>query len=166
MPSRERPPDSQSALREQLTYLLQGGNAHLSFSDALGHLPLEKAGLRPPGAPHSVWELLEHMRIAQEDILRFSQTAEYVSPKWPEGYWPPSTAPAGAKDWKHAIRCFEDDLAEFVAMVLDPEQDLYHVFPWGDGQNLLREALVLADHNSYHLGQIVLVRQLLGAWRA
>ncbi len=165
MPYRKRPPDPQAPLREQLVHLLQGGDAHLGFSDALGRLPLEKAGLRPPGAPHSVWELLEHIRIAQEDILRFSQSADYVSPKWPDGYWPASSAPSSARNWKHSIRQCEDDLTEFAALVLDPDHDLHHAFPWGSGQTLLREALVLADHNSYHLGQIVLTRQLLGAWR-
>lgn len=119
----------------------------------------------PARRPHSVWELLEHIRIAQEDILRFSQSADYVSPKWPDGYWPASAAPSSARNWKHSIRQCEDDLTEFAALVLDPDHDLHHAFPWGSGQTLLREALVLADHNSYHLGQIVLTRQLLGAWR-
>ena len=154
------------ALREQLIDLLHGGHAHTNFLEAVGGIPHARLGIRPEGLPHSPWELLEHMRIAQNDILLFSQSAEYVSPEWPQGYWPASPAPANQKEWDASVRSFQDDLDSFVSMLRDPSQDLYTRFPWGDGQTLLREALVLADHNSYHLGQLVLVRRLLGAWNA
>jgi len=152
------------ALREQLTQLLRGGHAHATFDDAVRGFPLDRAGARPPGLPYSAWEILEHMRIAQNDILRFSQSAEYVSPQWPEGYWPTAPAPENESRWKGAIRAFRRDLGAFEKLVLDPAQNLHRKFPWGTGQTLLRETLLIADHNSYHLGQLVLVRRLLGAW--
>ena len=152
------------ALREQLTQLLRGGHAHATFDDAVRGFPLDRAGVRPPSLPYSAWEILEHMRIAQNDILRFSQSAEYVSPQWPEGYWPTAPAPENESRWKGAIRAFRRDLGAFEKLVLDPAQNLHRKFPWGTGQTLLRETLLIADHNSYHLGQLVLVRRLLGAW--
>jgi len=155
---------SDSVLREQLVQLLRGGHAHATFDDAIRDFPLDQIGVRPAGAPYSAWELLEHMRIAQKDILEFSRSAEYVSPQWPEGYWPKSPAPERKGQWNESVVAFRHDLAEFEAIIQDPAQDLNRKFPWGDGQTLLREALLIADHNSYHLGQLVLVRRLLGAW--
>jgi hypothetical protein len=153
-----------SALREQLIALLEGGNAHATFDQATSGFPVERAGTRPDGSPHSAWELLEHMRLAQNDILRFSQSAEHVSPEFPEGYWPAHPAPGKPGDWKESVRAFREDLAEFQALLRDGRNNLHRKFAWGDGQTLLREALVLADHNAYHLGQLVTVRQLLGEW--
>jgi hypothetical protein len=155
---------SDSALREQLIQLLRGGNAHATFHDAIRDFPLDRIGVRPAGAPHSAWELLEHMRIAQNDILEFSRSAEHVSPQFPEGYWPPSPAPERESQWNGSVNAFLAGLAVFEALIQDPAQDLNRKFPWGDGQTLLREALLIADHNSYHLGQLVLVRRLVGAW--
>ena len=154
-----------SALREQLIDLLGGGNAHAAFDDAIRGIPLDRVGIRPHNTPHSAWELLEHMRLAQNDILQFSQSAEYKSPQWPEGYWPESAAPQRSGQWKESIDGFRADLEAFEALLRDPARDLHAPFPWGDGQTLLREALTIADHNSYHLGQLVLVRRLLGAWK-
>ena len=151
----------ESALREHLVALLRGGHAHLSFDQAVEGFPVERAGVRPTGLPHSAWELLEHMRLAQEDILRFSQSADWVSPPWPNGYWPKSPEPASEGEWAASIAHYREDLAEFEAMLLDPNQDLYARFPWGEGQTLLREAFTIADHLSYHLGQLVLVRKLV-----
>jgi len=153
-----------ASLREHLIQLLEGGNAHAKFDDAVARMPSEKMGVRPAGAEHSPWEILEHMRLAQNDILRFSMSADHVSPKWPEGYWPANPAPAKDTDWSKSARSFRKDLAEFLALVRDPNQNLHKKFPWGDGQTLLREALLIADHNSYHLGELVLVRRLLGVW--
>ena len=155
-----------SALRRQLIEMLEGGHAHGTFDDAVRDFPVDQAGVRPPGFPHSAWELLEHMRIAQNDILRFSQSADYVSPPFPKGYWPASPKPERKAQWDASVRAFRDDLAEFNAMLRNSENDLYKPFPWGDGQTLLREAMVILDHNSYHLGQLILVRRLLGAWPA
>ncbi len=153
-----------TALREQLIKLLEGGSAHATFDSAVKGFPLDRIGMRPKGLPYSAWELLEHMRIAQEDILRFSISAEHESPKWPEGYWPASREPEKQSHWARSVKAIRKDLAEFQALVRDPKQDLHQKFPWGDGQTLLREALLIADHNSYHIGQLVLVRRLLGAW--
>jgi hypothetical protein len=155
---------SDSALRTQLVELLRSGHAHATFDDAIRDFPRNRIGVRPAGAPHSAWELLEHMRIAQNDILEFSQSAEHVSPQWPEGYWPESPAPKRESQWDESALAFHQDLDRFEALVQDPTQDLYRKFPWGDGQTLLREALLIADHNSYHLGQLALLRRLLGAW--
>jgi hypothetical protein len=152
-------------LREQLIALLEGGHAHARFEDAVKDFPKEKAGVRPNGLPHSAWELLEHIRLALEDILRFSQSAEWTSPKWPEGYWPASPQPAKPGQWDESVAGVRRDLAEFIALVRDPKQDLHRKLPWGDGQSLLREALLVADHNSYHLGQLVLVRKALDIWQ-
>lgn len=151
-------------LREHLIQLLRGGHAHATFDDTVAHFPRDRMGVRPEGAPHSAWELLEHLRMAQNDMLRFSQSADYVSAKWPDEYWPSQPAPESHKQWDESVRAFRKDLKEFEGLVLDPKQDLFRPFPWGDGQTLLREALQLADHNSYHLGQLLLVRRLLGAW--
>jgi hypothetical protein len=156
-------PDN-SALREHLLELLHGGNAHTNFDDAVDGFPPELVGLRPEGAPHSAWELVEHIRIAQEDILRFSQSADHVSPPWPRGYWPSSPEPAAEGQWQQTIEAIRRDLAEFEAILNDPDQDLFRKLPWGEGQTLLREALLIADHNAYHVGQLVLVRRLLGSW--
>jgi hypothetical protein len=152
------------ALRDHLVQLLEGGHAHATFDQATRGFPIDRAGVRPPGSPYSAWELLEHLRIAQNDILRFCQSAEHQSPDWPGGYWPASPAPEGADQWKESVSQFRKDLAEFLAIVRDPASDLYRKLPWGDGQTLLREALLIADHNAYHLGQLVLVRRLVGAW--
>jgi len=153
-----------AALREHLIDLLQGGHAHATFDAAVRGFPLDQIGVRPKGVPYSAWELLEHMRIAQNDILRFSQSADYVSPSWPEGYWPAQRAPESPSHWARSVKAFRKDRAEFEELIRDPKQDLYRKFPWGSGQTLLREALLIADHNAYHLGQFVLVRRLLGAW--
>jgi hypothetical protein len=154
-----------SDLRRNLVELLHGGQAHLTLDEALRDFPLEQAGVRPSGSPHSAWELLVHLRIAQDDILRFSRSADYHSPPWPKGYWPSSPAPKDQVEWNACAAAIRDDLTAFEAMVNDPAQDLFRPFPWGDGQTLLREALLVADHNAYHLGQLVLVRRLLGGWQ-
>jgi hypothetical protein len=152
----------QPALRDHLLELLRGGHAHISFDDAVNGFPLDLAGIRPEGSPHSAWELLEHIRIALEDIARFSQSADYQSPPWPKGYWPSSPAPKDAEEWHNCVRLIRENMAVFESLLNDPERDLFRKFPWGEGQTLLREALLIADHNAYHLGQLVLVRRLLG----
>jgi hypothetical protein len=114
--------------------------------------------------PHSPWEILEHLRIAQEDILEFGRSPDWVSPEWPAGYWPPSPEPPGEPAWERSLRAFRDDLATMKELVSAPDGDLYEPFPWGDGQTLLRQALLVADHNAYHLGEMVAVRRALGAW--
>jgi hypothetical protein len=152
------------SLIAHLTELLNGGHAHASFDDTIKGIPADKRGVRPKGCPHSPWELLEHIRIAQNDILRFSSGPDYVSPKWPEGYWPASPAPGSESRWRASIKSFREDLAAFQQLLRERAGELDKPFPWGQGQTLLREALLIADHNSYHLGQLLLVRRLLGIW--
>jgi DinB superfamily len=154
-----------SAVREHLIWLLEGGHAHTTFDDAVAEFPKDRLGTRPAGTPYSVWELVEHMRVAQHDMLHFSLSASHVSPEWPGGYWPRHPAPESAGDWDKSVRAFRKDLGEFVALIRDPARDLYKKFPWGSGQTLMREALQIADHNAYHVGQLILVRRLLGIWK-
>ena len=152
-------------VREQIIKLLQGGQAHLTLDDVLKNFPPKLRGLKPAGAPHSAWQLLEHLRIAQWDILEFSRNAKHVSPKWPEGYWPSSDRPPTDAAWKKSILAIKRDRGAMQRLVENPRTDLYSKIPHGTGQNILREALLIADHNAYHIGQLLLVRQLLGAWK-
>jgi len=146
--------------------LLKGGGAHLHFDDALKNFPAALRGTRAAGLPHTAWQLLEHLRIAQWDILEFSRSAKHVSPEFPDGYWPKTEAPPDESAWQKSLADFRRDLREMIALVDSPRTDLYARIPHGDGQTILREALLVADHNAYHLGQIVDLRRALGAWRA
>jgi len=155
---------SDSKLREHVVNFLQGKGAHVDFDGVINGLPATSRGTRPKGAAHSPWEILEHLRIAQWDILEFSRNPSHVSPSWPEGYWPDSEAPANAEAWNESVERFRSDLDAMIALVSDPRSDLFTPFAHGDGQTLLREALLIADHNAYHIGELVVVRRLLGAW--
>jgi hypothetical protein len=154
-----------AALRRQLVELLSGRGAHVDFDKATAGLPVALRGKRPRGQSFTAWRLLEHLRIAQWDILEFSRDAKHVSPDWPSGYWPKGDAPPNSKAWNESVAAFRRDLASMQALVSDPATDLYARIPHGDGQTILREALLVADHNSYHVGQLVLLRRLLGAWK-
>ena len=159
-------PNSQDKqLREHLIYLLAGGGAHAKFDDVIKNLPPTLRGTKPQNFPHSPWMLLEHLRIAQWDILEFSRNEKHESPKWPEGYWPKTEAPPTAAAWTESVNQFQSDLKSMQELVKNPKTDLFAKIPWGDGQTILREALLVADHNSYHLGQLLDVRRLLGAWK-
>lgn len=158
--------DKDQALRQQLIELLKGGNAHATFQETVADFPAELRGKRPKGAPHSAWEELEHMRIAQWDILEFCRNPKHISPKFPEGYWPQGDAPGDEAAWDRSIAAFRADLRAMQDLVANPATDLFAAIPHGDGQTILREALLVADHNSYHLGQLVLLRRLLGTWPA
>jgi hypothetical protein len=154
-----------SVLRKQLIELLKGRGAHADFDAAVGGFPVARAGEKPPGAEHSAWQLLEHLRIAQWDILEFSRNSKHVSPKWPDGYWPKGEAPPEKTNWTKSVRAFRADLKAMQDLVADPASDLLARIPHGDGQTLLREALLVADHNAYHVGQLVMLRRLLGIWK-
>lgn len=156
--------DKDRILRDHLLELLRSRSAHLDFEKAIGGLPAELRGTRAPGLPHTVWQLLEHLRIAQWDILDFSRNPGYVAPEWPQDYWPDSEAPPDEEAWNRSVEAFRRDLKAMQDLVDDPATDLYAKIPWGNGQTILREAMLVADHNAYHLGQIVTVRQGLGAW--
>jgi hypothetical protein len=153
-----------NVLREHLLELLTGGHAHLEFEAAIADLPASLRGARPPGLPHTPWRLLEHMRIAQWDILQFSVDPAHVSPEFPAGYWPSADAPPDDAAWDKSVQAFRADLQAMKDLVSDLKIDLVAPIPHGQGQTVLREALLVADHNSYHLGQLVTVRRLLGAW--
>jgi uncharacterized damage-inducible protein DinB len=153
-----------ASLIGHLAELLRGGHAHTKFEDAVKKVPIAQAGVRPEGSPYSIWELVEHLRIAQHDILKFSEGAKWKSPKWPEGYWPKSPRPKDAAAWRKSVGAVRADLKAFEKLLQKRAKELDAPFAWGDGQTLLREALLMADHNAYHVGQIVLVRRLLGIW--
>jgi hypothetical protein len=134
------------------------------FEDALNGLPANLRGAFAKGLKHTAWQLLEHARIAQWDILEFSRNAKHVSPDFPGGYWPKTPLPPDEAAWDKSVKEFLRDLAAMVQLVKNPRTDLYKRIPHGDGQTILREALLLADHNAYHLGQVVDLRRALGAW--
>ncbi|HEY1660573.1 MAG TPA: DinB family protein [Candidatus Sulfotelmatobacter sp.] len=157
-------PDAQ--LREHVIYLLKEGGAHAKFDEAVKDMPGELRGVKPDGLPHSAWMLLEHLRLAQEDILEFSIDSKYKSRQWPQDYWPQNAAPPNASAWDKSIQKFRKDLKTIEDLVANPKTDLFAGIPWGQGQTVLREALLVADHNAYHIGQLVDVRRLLGAWES
>jgi hypothetical protein len=153
------------ALREHLVELLKGGGAHAKFEDVVADIPAKLRGQKPAGLPHSPWMLLEHLRIAQRDILEFSRNPKYVAPDWPAAYWPKTPAPPTSSAWSKSVASFRKDLKSMQTLVTNPKTDLFARIPWGDGQTILREALLIADHNAYHLGQLLDVRRLLGTWK-
>ncbi len=152
--------DTTGMLRDQLSRLLEISDAHTSFDDAVEGIAPEARGARPPGLPHSAWELLEHIRLAQRDILEFCQDAEYVEQAWPDDYWPPTAEPPSPAAWDESVQAVRRDRAEFQRLVQDPGVDLFSIVPHGTTQNYLREVLVAADHCAYHVGQLMAVRRL------
>jgi uncharacterized damage-inducible protein DinB len=158
-------PDNDASLRDQLVQLLRGGSAHIDVFAALKDFPPKLYGAKPENAPHSAWQLLEHMRMALRDLWDFSTNAEYVEKNWPDDYWPESAAPPSKQAWDSSVKALKEDLAAFEKLVKNPKSNLYAQIPWGkEKQTLLREVLLAADHNSYHVGQLVLLRRLLGTW--
>ena len=154
------------ALRDHLLYLLSGGGAHVSFEKAITGLPPALRAVKPSHLPFSAWHLLEHLRIAQWDIVEFSVNPWHVSPPWPTGYWPERDAAPSDAAWKKSVQLFRRDLKRMQTLVANPRTDLYSPIPHGEGQTILREALLVADHNAYHLGELVVLRRLLGAWQS
>ena len=152
-------------LREHLVALLTSADAHDDFETILAMIPAGARGQRPEGGERSPWEVLEHLRIAQWDILEYAINANHKSPEFPEGYWPASAEPSGAKEWDESVRSFHHDLKRMCDLVILESTDLYAKIPHGEGQTILRQVLLTADHNAYHIGQLVLVRKLLGAWQ-
>lgn len=150
-----------NTLRQQLVDAMRGYQAHIDFDAALKDFPVSQAGAKPDGVPHSAWQLLEHMRIAQEDILEFSRDARHASPSWPEGYWPSTQAPPDEKAWRKSVEAFRKSGLEMQELIENPAQELLQPLEHGKGQTLLREALLIANHNSYHLGQLVLLKKML-----
>ena len=153
-----------TALRQHLLNALDAKGAHLDFDAAIRDLPAGVRGRRPEGLPYSPWELLEHLRFTQHDILDFCHNPDYTEPDWPDDYWPETSAPPSPYAWDASADAFRRDLQTMKDLVADPDTDLYATIPHGDGQTYLREVLLVIDHNAYHLGQLVAVRRLLGVW--
>lgn len=157
---------SDKILLNHLRKMLTWSEAHTDWKTALVGFPAAKRGVKPHGTPHSAWELLEHARITQWDILNFCRDPKHVSPEWPTGYWPKTAKPSNDAAWQRTAKALQKDMKSMGELVMDTKNDLFAQIAHGSGQTILREALLLADHNAYHLGQFVLVRRLLGAWPA
>ena len=153
------------ALRELLVEFLRGGSAHAELKSVVDGFPKELYGKKPKGAPHSAWQLLDHIRIALWDIVEFCRNPRHKSPAWPDGYWPKKPEPPSDDAWENSIQSIRDHLEDMRSLITDKKHDLLAPLPGGSGQTLLREALLIADHNAYHLGQLVLVRKALGSWK-
>jgi len=156
--------ETDTALREQLLHLLRGGNAHLSFDEAVADFPMNAINWRPPHVPYTPWGLLEHLRLAQWDILDFIRNPDYQAMKWPDDYWPAPDTEADVAMWDKTISTFRADLQAIEDLVNDPQTDLAATIPHGDGQTVLREILLVADHNAYHIGEFAILRQVMGTW--
>jgi hypothetical protein len=166
-----QPKSSQSLLQsvqEDLKWLLGGGHAHATFDDAVENFPANLRGVVPEGLPYSAWQIVEHLRIAQEDMLHFSNHTEkkYEEKKWPDDYWPKEAEPPSEEAWEESIKAIHTDRQAFEKLLEKAKEgSLAEPFSWGEGQSLLREALQIADHNAYHIGELVVIRRLLGAWK-
>lgn len=156
---------NEETIKKELTTLLKKGNSHVSLDDALLGIPHEKVAIRPDGLPYSLWELTEHIRISQWDIVQFCKDPKHESPKWPEGYWPKEKHPS-EEEWKKCLDKITSDRNEMIDMLNNSGERLFDPIPHGDGQSLFKEALVLADHTSYHTAEIIVVRRLLHIWKS
>ncbi len=150
------------AVRDEALFLLRRGNAHMSLDEAVADFPLARINERPPHVPYSSWQLLEHLRITQRDIIDFIRDPNYREMTWPDDYWPAPDATTDAAGWARTIAEFHADAATLEALATDPDRDLHAAIPWDDGQTLLRELLVVADHNAYHTGELAILRQVMG----
>jgi hypothetical protein len=157
--------NTDQSLRNHLIELLDGAQAHATFDNVIADFPAKARGETPKGLPHSAWMLLEHMRLSQWDIFDFSRNPKYKPLKWPDNYWPNSASPADTKAWDNSVKSYHEDLDAMKDLVRDAKTDLFAQIPWGEGQTILREALLVADHNSHHLAQLIDVRRLLGIWK-
>lgn len=155
---------SDPSLREHLAFLLGSGDAHATFDAAVEGIPPDSRGTQPEGLPYSPWQLLEHLRITQADILAFCRDADYVQPTWPDDYWPATAAPPTEPAWQQSIDAFGEDREALRQLAAGPEPDLFAIVPHGTGQTYLRELLLVADHTAYHVGELIVVRRLLGIW--
>ncbi len=153
--------NNDQSLRDHLLSLLRGANAHMSFDDFVTSFPARACGQKVEGLPYTAWQVLEHIRIAQWDILEFCRDAKHVSPKWPKGYWPESDEPGNEDLWKETVEKIRHDLKRMAELVADPATDLFAKIPHGSGQTILREALLVADHNAYHLGALAVMSRIV-----
>lgn len=151
-------------LREELVFLLERGNAHTSFEEAVAAYPMEQINTIFPNGSYTSWHLLEHLRLAQWDILDFIRNPQYQERAWPQEYWPPRDQQASPDDWQRTIHDFLADRQELRAIIMDPQNDLWAPIPQGTGQTIAREIMVVADHNAYHIGEFAIMRQVMGTW--
>lgn len=154
----------EDSLKSQLVNFLKSTQAHMPLSEAEEDFPLDKINLKPPNVDYTFWHLIEHLRRTQKDILGSCTNPNYEEPSWPEDYWPGKNEKATEKDWDKSVSDFEKDLKEMVNLVENPKIDLYSKIPWGDGQTILREAMLVFDHNAYHIGELAILRQVCNAW--
>jgi hypothetical protein len=164
--SEQRAAGADAAWRAQLARALTWEDAHATFEKVVGDFPAELRGVQAPGLPYTAWQLLEHMRLTQHDVLDFCRNADYQEPNFPADYWPMTTSPPDPAAWDESVAGYQRERAEFVRMAEDHTLDLNAAIPHGTGQTYLREVVLMIDHNSYHMGQLVLLRRLLGAWTA
>jgi hypothetical protein len=157
---------AETPFREQIARLLDWEDAHVSFATAVADISPEHRGARPHGLPYSPWQLVEHLRRTQRDILEFCRNPAYEEPKWPDDLWPSSPEPSSAADWDESIRQYEADLGELRKLATDPGVELTARIPHGSGQTCLRELVLVADHTAYHVGELVILRRLLGIWKS
>lgn len=155
---------SDKTVRSLLLEQLEGRNAHVDFNQALQGLTFKQAGIRVEGIPHTIWELVEHIRIGQDDILEFCKNPEYEALDWPDDYWPEKSKPESKEQFEKSVQEVQDGIEEMCELIRNPQNNLQEPFTYGDGQTLFREAMLIVDHNAYHIGQIVLIRRLLGSW--
>jgi len=158
--------ESDKVVREQLLSLLRGGNAHMNFDQAVADFPIQNINSKPPNVSYTPWYLLEHLRIAQWDILEFICDPKHVSPTWPEGYWPPENEEADQAKWEKTISNFQADMETLQDMVVDQQVDLYAPIPNAPDYTILREILLVADHNAYHIGEFAILRQVMDNWQS
>lgn len=156
--------DNNKILIDELKKLINGGTAHVGFDDAVANLPYNLIGEKPHQLPYSIWQLVAHIRIAQWDMLEFSKNGNHQSPKWPKEYWPEKSEPKNETEWEECLNEIKTDRQSFIQLL--ETEDLFEKIPHGSGQNILREALQIADHNSYHIAEIIVIRRLLGAWKS
>jgi uncharacterized damage-inducible protein DinB len=157
--------NSTDTVIKNLTDLLNKGNAHVSLDDSLKDISFDLIGKKPKSLPYSIWQLVEHIRIAQNDILEYSRNKNHISPAWPDDYWASKPAPESNDEWNQSIEQIKSDREEFIKLLSNSGENIYHPFDYGNGQSLLKEALVLADHNSYHTAEIIIIRRLLDDWK-
>jgi hypothetical protein len=156
--------NEEKLLRDELIFHLTVGHAHMSFEDAVADFPLDKVNALFPNGDYTFWHLLEHIRRTQNDILDFMVHSNYKDKKWPEAYWPGKNEKATKKEWDTTIKSFLKDREQLEKLVADPKTDLYKKLPHGTGQTVMREIIVVTDHNAYHLGEFAIMRQVLNAW--
>ena len=168
MPTHPTSPDHSAydrSVRQELSAFLRGGQAHAGLDAAVKEMPASLLDKKPAGSPHNAWQMLEHIRITLHDLLEFCTNPKYEALQWPEGYWPKEESPKSAAAWDHCVAAIHKELKALDKLIQDPKTDLTAKIPWGEKQNILREILLAGDHTSYHLGQLILLRKELGAWK-